>query len=168
MQGHKNTVSSLLFIKENKYLMSGSKDKTIKIWDYSQNYKCINTINTLNSPIIGLKYNYINCNINKKVLIISCEDGNIYFLDINLLKIVKSIQFQRCKINDFEVDKSQIYIAGNDHKIRIWNFKERTKEILNCYQNNIISIIKLDYKNIIITGSFEGYIRIWCQEYINK
>ena len=168
LQGHKNGVSSLLFIKEKKYLISGSKDKTIKIWDSTQNYKCINTINTLNSPIIGLKYNYINYNINKNVLIISCEDGYIYFIDIDLIKIVKSIQFPRCTVNDFEVDNSHIYIAGNDHKIRIWNFKERTKEILNCYQNNIISIIKLDFENIIVTGSFEGYIRIWCQEYINK
>jgi len=168
LKGHKNSVSSLLFIKENKYLISGSKDKTIKIWDYTQNYKCIKTINTLNSPILSLKYNYINYNINKNILIISCEDGYIYFIDINLIKIVKSIQFPRYTVNDFEVDNSQIYIAGNDHKIRIWNFKERTKEILNCYQNNITSLIKFDFENIIIAGSYEGYIRIWCQEYINK
>ena len=168
LQGHKKSINSLLFIKENPYLISGSKDKTIKIWDYTQNYKCINTINTLNSPIIGIKYKYVNDNINKNILIISCENGYIYFIDINLIKVIKSIQFPRCIVNDFEVDNSQIYIAGNDHKIRIWNFKERTKEILNCYQNNICTIIKLDFENIIVTGSFEGNIRIWCQEYINK
>jgi WD40 repeat protein len=46
LKGHVNCVSDLLYIEKNQFLLSGSTDRTIKVWDASNNYDCIRTIDT--------------------------------------------------------------------------------------------------------------------------
>ena len=91
LKGHDDSVLSLLFIVEKKYLISGSKD----------------VLNELNTEIYCLKYNFVKYNINKNVLICSCEDGNIYFIDINKIKLIKSIQFSKYSVKNFDINENQ-------------------------------------------------------------
>ena len=165
LEGHTDSVCSLLFIIEYKYLISGSKDKTIRIWNYENNYGCINIINELNTEINSIKYNYVKYNINKNALIISCEDGNIYFIDINKMIKIKSIQFSKYPVKDFDINENQLLIASNDYKGRIWDFETKARETLKGHNKPLSSIIKYD-NNTIITSSIDCTIRLWCKDNI--
>jgi WD40 repeat protein len=46
LKGHVNCVNNLLYIEKNQFLLSGSTDRTIKVWDTNNNYNCIRTIDT--------------------------------------------------------------------------------------------------------------------------
>jgi WD40 repeat protein len=46
LKGHVNCVNDLLYIEKTQFLLSGSADRTIKVWDASNNYDCIRTIDT--------------------------------------------------------------------------------------------------------------------------
>ena len=165
LKGHTDSVCSLLFLLENKYLLSGSKDKTIRIWNYENNYGCINIINELNTEINCIKYNYVNYNINKNALIISCEDGNIYFIDVKKMKRIKSIQFSKYPVKDFDINEKQLLIASNDYKGRIWNFETKKRETLKGHNKPLSSIIKFD-NNTVITSSIDCTIRLWYRDNI--
>ena len=165
LRGHIESVLSLLFIEEYKYLFSGSKDMTIRIWNYESNYSCISIIDELNTGIYCIKYNYINYNINKNVLIVSCEDGNVYFIDIKRRKKIKSILFSQYPVKNFDVNENQLLIGSNDHKGRIWNFETKLKETLKGHKKAVSSILKLD-EQTVITSSFDSTIKLWNKEYI--
>ena len=167
LKGHDDSVLSLLFIVEKKYLISGSKDKSIRIWDYEYNYNCVNVLNELNTEIYCLKYNFVKYNINKNILICSCEDGNIYFIDINKIKLIKSIQFSKYSVKNFDINENQLLIASFDYKGRIWNFENKQKETLRGHNKGLTSIIKLN-NEVIITSSLDNNIKIWSKENSNK
>ena len=113
-----------------------------------------------------MKYSFINYyNINKNVLIASCEDGNIYFIDMKRIKKIKSIQFSKFTVNNFYINENQLLIASNDHRGRIWNFKDRVYEALKGHKKAVSSIIQVD-NNTIITSSLDNTIKIWYKEYI--
>ena len=44
LDGHSNSVNSLIFIDNNSRLISGSSDRTIKIWNAKNYYACEKTI----------------------------------------------------------------------------------------------------------------------------
>jgi WD40 repeat protein len=46
LKGHLSCVNDLLYIEKNHFLLSGSGDCTIKVWDANNNYNCIRTIDT--------------------------------------------------------------------------------------------------------------------------
>src|SRR5512138_610247 len=49
--GHASTITSVVMTKDNRYIISGSLDKTIKIWDVSNN----TLIKTLSGHDLGIK-----------------------------------------------------------------------------------------------------------------
>ena len=75
MKGHSKRISSLAFADDYNYLLSGSDDKTLRIWDLKniEDIHCIKVLKDLMSPIDFLLY------LNNR-LIVGCEDGVISFM----------------------------------------------------------------------------------------
>jgi WD40 repeat protein len=75
--GHISFMSILTFSKRDGLLFSGSSDKTIKIWDCLDNFKCVNTIeanhNIVCSPLI-LPGGYFVISISNNVRIYRLRD----------------------------------------------------------------------------------------------
>jgi WD40 repeat protein len=46
LEGHDSYITELLYVKETRYLVSASKDKTLRIWDVSNEFDCIQTVRT--------------------------------------------------------------------------------------------------------------------------
>jgi WD40 repeat protein len=44
LNGHSDYIVDLIFIEKNRLLLSGSRDRTIKVWDANNNYCCIRTV----------------------------------------------------------------------------------------------------------------------------
>ena len=152
--GHKEGVDNVIEAK-NKKLISSSRDKSFKIWEFQKsqkNYICINTIvngKDYHSHIEFIKddefifisnvvrfYEYKNPNITKKNVIDKVECTNL-FAKIN------KIGFIPCSASN------GINVIDLDKKKLLYIFK--AKEIMA----DIHSIIKLNNGNLIIVG-FQG------------
>ena len=152
--GHKEGVDSVIEAK-NKKLISSSRDKTFKIWEFQKskkNYVCINTIvqgKDYHSHIEFIKddefifisyvirfYEYKNQNITKKSVIDKVDCTNL-FAKINKIGFIPCISSNG--INVVDLDKKKL----------LYIFK--TKDIMADIQ----SIIKLNNNNLIIIG-FQG------------
>lgn len=74
LHGHSASVNSVKLSKDNKFVVSGSSDKTVKIWDV-KNKKCIRTLIGHKSRVNNVEfYN------NGKVIISSGHDGSLIIL----------------------------------------------------------------------------------------
>ena len=160
-KAHKNGTKHLIFIDDFNLLVSGGKDNNLCFWDYNNKYACIDTLD-LGYEILCMKYI-------KKRLIVSCSDGNINFINMNILKKVKSVQFGNTPICDFEIIDQQKYLLMGclDGKVRLWKFSSENRALLIGHKKAVIGVGVVDLnKNYIITASKDKTIKIW-KKYIN-
>jgi WD40 repeat protein len=45
LEGHKDSVKSLLYVEKEKLLLSGAYDNAIRVWDLNDNYSCLRVVN---------------------------------------------------------------------------------------------------------------------------
>ena len=155
LQGHLKSVVSVLYIEKLKYLCSGSDDKTIRIWDEEQNFNCIKTINSINCEVDTFKYS-------RNRLLVSCEDGNIFFINMSVLKKIRSVQFSSSAVYDFNIMDREKYliIASCDCKGRVWEIGTKERGLLIGHQKPVVGIVPLNNLNIA-TASMDRTIKIW-------
>ena len=101
----------------------------------------------------------------KNRLISSCEDGNIYFFNLLVLKKIRSVQFSYSAVNDFDIIDQEKYLisASNDCKGRIWLIGTNERALLKGHTRALSSIIYIE-RGLIATSSLDGDIKIWCKE----
>ena len=75
---HKNGIKHLMFVEDYNLVVSGGKDNKLCFWDYNNKYACVETLD-FGYDILCIKYI-------KKRLIVSCNVGNINFINMNILK----------------------------------------------------------------------------------
>ena len=156
--GHTQYVSKVLYLKD-KTIISGSNDKTIRIWkNIEKKYQCITSFITQN-PIIAL----LDFNDN---LFISGDNSNVLNIYDNLI-YCKQFQINDCNVLWSEamkkIDNNKIIIGGGfDKRVKIVNITEKKIEheiiedmsvIAICITNNYI-ILGGAKPNDIIVRSF--------------
>ena len=152
---NKKNINHLFFVGDFNLLVSGSKDNCLCFWDCNNNYACVDTID-FGSEIKCLKYL-------EKRLMVSCSDGNINFINMNILKKVKSVQFGNTPICDFEIINQQYILMGcEDGKVRLWKFCTENRTLLIGHKKAVIGVGVIDInQDYIITASKDCTIKIW-------
>ena len=157
LKGHLKSIVSVLYIEKLKYLCSGSDDKTIRIWNEENDFNCIKIIESINCEVDSLKYA-------RNRLMVSCEDGNIYFINMTVLKKIRSVQFSSFAVYDFNVMDKEKYllIASCDCKGRVWEIGTNERALLLGHKKPLVGIVPLINFNIA-TGSMDKSIKIWAK-----
>ncbi|HQJ05348.1 MAG TPA: ankyrin repeat domain-containing protein [Spirochaetota bacterium] len=167
---HKDSITNVRFSIDKSYFITGSKDKTVNIWNSK-------SLELLNSDRIKLAdcINDIEFSNDGKYFIISTggyrEQNNIiYLFDAKTLKPIKSINsdFKYLTSIAFTNDLNFL-IAGNNNSIRIWNLNDiiasdatdNYKTIENCHDARISSILFINDDKTMITSSWDNTIKFW-------
>ena len=151
---HSSNVVSLYELN-NKKIISGSYDKTIKLWNQNT-FSCEQTI---------VEKNIIKCILEfvPGMLLIGSDSENIHLWDINSPHdIIFEFKGHLLAINCLvKCDDNFFASASNDADIRIWNyFKKECDKVLSGHDSNIFCLIKLK-NNKLCSGSADKTIKIW-------
>ena len=159
---HKNPVTSIIQLSDEK-LITGSKDKTIKLWDISDNiFRCTQTLTDHKEGIYSLcelTGNRFASGSEDKTIII-WEEFNGLYKNVNMLTDFKSIIRS---IITYNIDNNRFLIAGGEKNIIIYkengdNFIKVEK--FEAHTSNITRIIKLS-NGKIASASRDTLINIW-------
>ena len=160
IKAHKSAIWSMIKLS-NDYIVSGSSDKTIKIWD---------VVNGKSDPTIELTGHKgtVFClgEFEKNKLLSGGEDRTIKLWDLvgkNCIMTLKAPN--NCKINSFYImpDPGFIIIGGDDNLLKIWNiYSDYVPKTLKGHACTIWSIISIgDDDTKIASGSSDNTIKIW-------
>lgn len=150
LRGHQGDVLSLT-ITENK-IISGSQDKTIKIWDLNT-AKLLHTLSGHNSGIYSLA-------VSNNRLVSSSADRTIKIWDLNSNELMVTLLGHNSHVYSLSASNDKFASASLDKTIKIWDFE--TKKIYKIIQTGESSALSICiYNDKLIGGLGDGTIKIW-------
>ena len=161
LQGHTNSVTSLAFSKNNLTLVSGSTDHSIIIWDVLK--KNIKTkLNGHSKFVTSVAFSPLNSDL----LISGSNDKTIRYW--NLSSNTYKEKYYGAYVSNIVFSKDGLWIAvafeGKNIQIVNLESEKLNKSIKNSdFGDSVIHSLdfSLDGKKII-TGSFNGGVKVWC------
>ena len=155
MSGHTKPITSLILLTENK-LVSGSEDKTIKIWDIKKR-QCISTITgnyEIIQSLLKLGENTIAAGTHSAIRIFNTENKKELYALTGHEKSVCTL----IKLND-----DKIISGGYDNLIKIWDLKTKMCETSLFGHDTTVYVILLlqDGRLASGSGSWDRALKIW-------
>lgn len=157
LSGHSEDVKCLAFTYDNKFLLSGSEDKTIIMWElatfkeYRKFKEHTDWVNSISISRTGL---FASASSDKRIIIWNLDYSRKEFPLTGHTGKITSVSFSHC---------GEFLISGSfDNSIKIWNIKEKRLEF-SVFGNtdNIISVLFLPDKSGLISASDDKTIKLW-------
>lgn len=161
--GHTNPITSCAFSKDGKFIVTGSEDKTAKIWDVNTG-KLLQNFAVANDRILSVDFNP-----NSKTIIACSEDGILYEWDIYTGMLLNKIinKDERMSVCAFSPNGKTIAIGYN---YRYKNFCEivlynnETKKITAQFKAHKERIHKLIFSpngKQIASSGYDQMVKVW-------
>ena len=165
LSGHRDFISSLLFINEySPILISGSADRTIKIWKLSNN-SCIQNIIAHSGPVLCLLY------IGKSLFVSGSADKTMKIWNMDNGSCMKKINAHSDYITSLvslaSIKKFLIASGSWDSTIKIWDLEkvedDEASTVLSGHESYVNCLIYLDHwdPDLVISGSRDKSIKLW-------
>ncbi len=153
---HTDEVHSVAFSPDGKQFISGSKDETLKIWDFETLHP-LNSIQRHYATIYELEY--------------SC-DGKYFFSGgdktINVWEnngtYIKSLSGHATSVWSIGSSKDAQYLVSGsfDNNFRLWDVNQgKTIHVFENNKKNILAVAYCQANNLIACGSQDGSIEIY-------
>lgn len=123
---HKNSVFTVNYAKDFKYLLSGSRDAHLKVWDPDQNYKQENAIVAHLYAI-----NHVEFSPDGKYFVTCSMDKSIKVWDAKAFQLLKVIDRARH--------------AGHGTSINKLLWTHHKQQVVSCSDDRSISVWRLDF-----------------------
>lgn len=170
--GHTHMVTSVsgcdtteYHIHEDHNFFTASYDKSIKLWDLRFFNKPINTFYGHTDSILQMN------SISKNKLVTGSSDNTLRVWNTSKDNhMIFNLKYETiescCTLNN------HIFIAGtfSGHLyVFSQSYKKPIAEIKNAHSKNpVTALISIPFTNIVISGSFDGFIHFWEYKPINK
>ena len=163
LTGHRSAVWALIENSDG-YLISGSSDKTIKVWDVANRKEnCLITLKGHKGTVFCL------AELEKNKIISGSDDATLRVWNIFDKKqpcILTMIDPNKSKINCLITFKiSNFVLTGNDDNlIKIWNINPDTGFVTNFLEGHSCTVwcmSTLSDEEILASGSSDNMIKIW-------
>lgn len=152
-KGHLEGVTSVCCSPNGKYIFSGSRDHTAKVW--STHGLEIETFE-LNHEVLSVAFSP-----DEKNVAIGCADGKINVFNLNGQLVLK-VDAHRNGINSlfFSPNGKSILSGSSDHTAKLWN---TNGQLLNTFAHNkaINSVSFSSDGKFILTGSDDSTAVVW-------
>jgi mitogen-activated protein kinase organizer 1 len=159
LQGHKAAVYCAKFSKDGEHIMSGSQDRSIKLWNphkqlLIKTYDNIHSQDVLDIAIEQDNSKFASVGNDKQVFLTDSITGNT----------LKRYYGHTERINTVCYNQGEtVLISGSyDTTVRIWDLKSTSREpiqILSDAKDSITKVLATGDK--IITSSVDGFMRIY-------
>ena len=161
LKGYTETVYSVSYSPDRKNIVSGSGDRTIKIWDANTG-KCLKTLEGHECAVYSISYSPDGKNI-----VSGSADKTIKIWEANTGKCLKTLWGHKDYVSSVSYSPDGNYIVSGswDNTIKIWD--ANTGECLKTLKGHSYSVHSVSYSpdgKRIISGSSDKTIKIWGAE----
>jgi WD40 repeat protein len=157
LEGHESFVNCVAFTSDNKYIVSGSWDETIRIWNMIEK-KEEGILEGHTSGVTSLAITTDN------KYIISAGDKTIRIWNFEERKQESVLKGHTDPVRAVAVTSDRKYIVstGLDKTVRIWNLQTRLEEaVLEGHSDYVTCISITSDDKYAVSGSVDKSLRVW-------
>jgi len=160
--GHNDIVYSVAFSNDGRYILSGSSDNTLKIWDTSG--QCIRTFTGHNDVVSSVAFSP-----DGKYAISGSFDSTIKLWDISTGGCIRTYEGHSDIIISVAIsqDGKHILTGSRDHTIKLWDINRSNCLRTFTGQNSMVSSVAFcpDGKHILSCGGMvccgDSSLKLW-------
>ncbi|KAJ6196293.1 WD40-repeat-containing domain protein [Bipolaris maydis] len=158
LEGHRGTVSSVAFSHDSSRIVSGSFDRTAKIWDASSG-ACLLTLRDHDEAVSSVAFSH-----NSSRVVSGSHDTTAKIWDTNsgaCLLTFRGHSKYVCSVA-FSYDSSWIASGSGDFTVKIWN--SNNGECIQKLEHGDSAVHSVTFSRNstqLISGSISGSIKIW-------
>ncbi|OMJ65966.1 hypothetical protein SteCoe_37360 [Stentor coeruleus] len=156
LKGHKSSVKCLMVDKMEEFLVSGSDDNLLKVWNLKEKTEDFSLSGHL-SPITS-----VDISLDRKLISSGSKNGFLIIWNFNNRNQIYKYENTQAICSVAFCPGDILTFSGNDSKIKVWNYISNTiiKTLDNCQGNATVLKFTSDWKTLI-SGSSDGKIRLW-------
>jgi WD40 repeat protein len=157
--GHTGKVGSVAWSHDGSKILSGSHDKTIKIWDGITG-QLLNTFEGPSGKVYSVSWNHDSSKI-----LSGSGDGTIRVWDVTTCELLQTMKNGCSPINSvsWNYDCSKIVSASDDGRLRTWD--GATGKVLKRFlslHSDIVSCVSWNHDGSkLLSGSADTTINLW-------
>ncbi len=161
LQGHDKSVRSVSISNDGKIIVSGSEDKTIKVWNLETGKT--HTLTGHDGEVWS-----VSITDNGKTIVSGSEDKTIKVWNLETRKgeLIDTLTGHHGSVLSVSISKDgQTIVSGsNDKTIKVWNLETRKGELIHTltgHHGPVISVNISNDGNTIVSGSKDKTIKVW-------
>ena len=158
LEGHDSYVYSVNFSPDGKTLVSGSDDKTIKLWDVETGQE-IRTLKGHDSDVWS-----VNFSPDGKTLVSGSRDNTIKLWDVETgqeIRTLKGHDFYVASVN-FSPDGKTLVSGSADNTIKLWDVE--TGQEIRTLKGHDFYVRSVNFSpdgKTLVSGSWDNTIKLW-------
>ena len=158
LSGHLKGVTAVAFSPDGNYLVSGSKDKTIKVWELDTG-KVLRTIEGHKKIV-----NSVAVSNDGKYVVSGSNDKTVKVWDFISGELIYTFEGHKFYVLAIALSSDNKYIVSSsiDKEIRVWNLSTRTHtRTISGHGKEIVSVDISPDNEKFVSGSTDKTIKIW-------
>lgn len=156
LQGHSDSIYCLAWIDQDT-LVSGSRDKTLKVWNVKTN-QCIRTVeNEHDGSILCMRVNK-----DRSLLLTGSSDATCTIWSLPDLAPIRKLRGHGHSVLDVcFVHGNRIVTASRDHTLRLWN-QDTGEEMLQMLgHTNSVNAVETVDEHRVVSASGDATLKLW-------
>ncbi|KAI1073332.1 hypothetical protein LB507_011656 [Fusarium sp. FIESC RH6] len=161
LEGHSSSVYSVVFSHDSKKVASGSRDKTIRIWD-AETDECEQELKGHSSSVYSVVFSH-----DSKKVASGSGDNTIRIWNAETGECERELKGHSGWVNSvlFSHNSKKVASGSGDNTIRIWNAETgECERELKGHSNWVMSVVFSHDSKRVASGSSDNTIRIWNAE----
>jgi WD40 repeat protein len=156
IEGHPRTVLAVSFTPDGNGLVSGSRDKTIKVWDLATG-KLQRTLTDHKDAVYVLTFSH-----DGKLMASGSADKTIILWEASSFEPIRTLEGQPGRDVAFSPDDKTLAGAGEDGTFRLWDVATGTPKVTRKDHTAAVkSAVYFRDGNTIATASSDKTVRLW-------
>lgn len=156
--GHADSISALTCSRDGRYLMSGSEDNTLKVWDLNSGL-CVRTLEGHQNTVTSVHFTSDGA-----IGMSSAQDRTIKLWDIASGKCLRTLEGHIEPVEDVAFSESghQALSAGMDGTLRLWEIRDREcVAVLGGHRGGVLSVCMDPSGMVALSGGQDCSVRVW-------
>jgi WD40 repeat protein len=160
LKGHKHDITALAFSPDGCYIVSGSYDCMVRLWDFETG-TLLATFRGHSGSVLSVSFSPV-----EDLLVSSSEDRTIRIWNTRIGEVMSVLRGHSQKVTSvaFSPHGRQVVSGSDDKTVRVWDVHSSEQlAVLQGHKSAVTSVLFSPNvaQNRVVSSSHDGTIRVW-------